>query len=48
VWASAQHKPLVVGRRFFRSQVTDIAWSPDGSALLAASSDGALEAWSSL
>lgn len=31
----------MVGKRFFRSQVTDLAWTPDGFTLLAASSDGA-------
>lgn len=30
----------MVGKRFFRSQVTDLAWTPDGYSLLAASSDG--------
>lgn len=30
----------MVGKRFFRSQVTDMAWTPDGYTLLAASSDG--------
>lgn len=40
VWAAAQATPLMVGKRFFRSQVTDLAWTPDGYTLLAASSDG--------
>ncbi|KAL4452249.1 hypothetical protein ABPG75_007911 [Micractinium tetrahymenae] len=40
VWASAQHSALMVGKGFFRNQVTDLAWSPDGYTLLAASSDG--------
>ncbi|EFN55015.1 hypothetical protein CHLNCDRAFT_134840 [Chlorella variabilis] len=40
VWAAARPTPLMVGKRFFRSQVTDLAWSPDGYTALAASSDG--------
>jgi hypothetical protein len=30
----------MVGKRFFKSQVTDLAWTPDGYTILAASSDG--------
>ena len=40
VWAAAHATPLMVGKRFFRSQVTDLAWTPDGYTLLASSSDG--------
>ncbi|PRW57352.1 uroporphyrinogen decarboxylase [Chlorella sorokiniana] len=40
MWAAAHTTPLLVGKRFFRSQVTDLAWTPDGYTLLAASSDG--------
>jgi protein HIRA/HIR1 len=40
VWAAAQPTPLLVGKRLFRNQVTDLAWSPDGYTALAASSDG--------
>ncbi|KAL4441231.1 hypothetical protein ABPG77_011468 [Micractinium sp. CCAP 211/92] len=40
VWTSERHTALMVGKRFFKNQVTDLAWSPDGYTLLAASSDG--------
>ena len=30
----------MVGKRFFKNQVTDLAWMPDGMTMLAASSDG--------
>ena len=37
----------MVGKRFFKSQVTDLAWTPDGYTILAASSDGEAAALSS-
>jgi hypothetical protein len=40
VWAAAQHTPIMVGKRFFKNQVTDVAWSPDGYTAFACSSDG--------
>ncbi|PSC72094.1 HIRA isoform X1 [Micractinium conductrix] len=40
VWATGAGTPLLVAKKFFKSQVTDLAWSPDGYTLLAASSDG--------
>ncbi len=40
VWASAANRPIFCGSRLFKSQVLDLAWTPDGMALLASSSDG--------
>ncbi len=40
VWASAANRPIFCGSRLFKSQVLDLAWTPDGTALLASSSDG--------
>jgi protein HIRA/HIR1 len=42
VWAAAAQRPLFCGSRLFRSQVVDLAWTPDGRCLLACSSDGEL------
>jgi protein HIRA/HIR1 len=40
VWASAANRPIFCGSRIFKSQVLDLAWTPDGMALFASSSDG--------
>eukprot|EP00887_Chlorella_sp_A99_P002134 scaffold21.g2134.t1 len=40
VWVSTSARPMVVGKKLFKSQVVDIAWTPDGYGLLACSSDG--------
>ena len=40
VWRTDSPKALAVGANFFRASVTDLAWTPDGYALLAASTDG--------
>ena len=41
VWKSNQCRPLVCGKKLFKAQVVDVAWTPDGYGLLACSSDGA-------
>jgi len=40
VWTSAANRPIFCGSRIFKSQVLDLAWTPDGMALFASSSDG--------
>jgi protein HIRA/HIR1 len=41
VWAVSAQRPMLVAQRLFRQgQVTDVAWTPDGHAMLVASSDG--------
>ena len=40
VWSSSEQRPLFCGARLFKSQVLDVAWTPNGLALLASSSDG--------
>ena len=39
VWAASAERAYFVGKRFFESQVLDVAWTPDGRALLACSAD---------
>ena len=39
VWLAKQ-RPIYIGRKFFKQGVVDLAWSPDGRTLLAASTDG--------
>ena len=39
VWAASAERAYFVGKRFFESQVLDVAWTPDGMALLACSAD---------
>ena len=41
MWLSKQ-RPIYIGRKFFKQGVVDLAWSPDGRALLAASTDGSV------
>ena len=41
VWSASGVRPLVTTAHFFESQVPDVAWTPDGLALLACSTDGA-------
>lgn len=40
VWAAGSTRALFCGTKFFKSQVLDLAWSPNGYSLFAASSDG--------
>lgn len=40
VWPQGESKPLLVLRRAFKASVSDLAWTPDGLTLLAASLDG--------
>ncbi|KAG7673463.1 hypothetical protein Ndes2526B_g03087 [Nannochloris sp. 'desiccata'] len=40
VWASSANRPIFCGSRMFKSQVLDLAWTPDGMSLFASSSDG--------
>ena len=42
VWPQGQPKPLLVVRKAFAAAVNDIAWTPDGFALVAASGDGSV------
>jgi protein HIRA/HIR1 len=42
VWAAAIKRPLFIGTKFFKSQVLDLAWTPDGYSLLVSGSDGTL------
>ncbi len=40
VWAAGRERALFAGRRLFKGQVVDVAWTPGGAALLACSTDG--------
>jgi protein HIRA/HIR1 len=40
VWAQGESKPLLVLRRAFKASVVDLAWTPDGASVIAASLDG--------
>lgn len=40
VWLSHDKRPLLVGSKLFAQSVVDLAWTPDGTRLLACSSDG--------
>ena len=42
VWASHCKRPLLVGSRLFAQSVVDLAWTPEGTTLLACSSDGSV------
>lgn len=39
VWAASAERAYFVGKRFFTSQVLDVAWTPDGRSVLACSAD---------
>ena len=40
VWVQGESKPLFVLRRAFRDSISDLAWSREGTCLLAVSLDG--------
>ena len=42
VWMSHQKRPLLVGSKLFAQSVVDLAWTPEGTTLLACSSDGSV------
>ena len=42
VWLTTRTTAVAIAARFFRQSVVDLAWTPDGYSLLAASSDGTL------
>jgi len=42
IWSTASARPAVVVARLFTQSVVDLAWTPDGHALLAVSTDGGL------
>ena len=39
VWAASTSRAYFVGKQFFSAQVLDVAWTPDGRAVLACSAD---------
>jgi protein HIRA/HIR1 len=42
VWLSNAGRPLLCASKLFQQGVGDLAWTPDGAALLACSGDGSL------
>ncbi len=42
VWLSRKARPVLVAKTFFNQSVVDLAWSPDGLTLFAASIDGSV------
>lgn len=42
IWPQGESKPLLVLRRAFKAAVSDLAWTPDGLSVLAASLDGTI------